>query len=87
MEANERIPEKDWVPVTGPMFLKDADIIESLLEEEGIPSKQASPNPQRYALFAPQLDTAEVLVPKHLHEKALAILKAREDQAEAGKGS
>jgi hypothetical protein len=82
MEIKGTIPEHDWVSVTGPMFLKDADVIGRIMDEQGIPAKIAEPNPPRYSNFAPQLKTGQVLVPKHLHEKALAILKAREAAAE-----
>ncbi|MGE5625623.1 MAG: hypothetical protein ACM3ZT_08760 [Bacillota bacterium] len=74
--------EKDWVPVTGPMYLKEAGIICAVLGEAGIPNKQAEPNGQRYHAFAPQLDTAEVLVPKDHLEKARALLEAKEKDAE-----
>lgn len=85
MEVDGKISEKDWVAVTDPMFLKEAEVIESILEEEGIPAKIAEVNSGsgRYSWFAPQLKTGQVLVPKHMHEKALTILKAREAAAES----
>lgn len=85
MDSKERISEKDWVPVTDPMFLKEAEVIEGILGEEGIPAKTAEVNSGsgRYSWFAPQLKTGQVLVPKHLHEKALTILKAGEAAAES----
>lgn len=86
MTTSEKVSEKDWVPVTDPMFLKEADVIYNILDEEGIPAKIAELNHATYRNLAPPLDTGQVLVPKHLHEKALSILKARETQAEAGKG-
>lgn len=76
--------EHDWVPVTSSMYLRDAEVIENVLQDEGIPAKQATGNPQRYLGMAPQLDTAQVLVPKPLFEKALAALQKREAAAESG---
>ena len=81
-ENGDSIDEKDWVPITSFMYLKEADIIEDVLRQEGIPAKQAAPNPQRYAPLAPQLDTAQVLVPRKLLKKSQAVLDAREASAE-----
>lgn len=82
--AGSQLNERDWVPVTSSMYLSDADVIEGVLHDEGIPAKQAAPNPQRYLGMTPQLDTAQVLVPKSLFEKALAALQKREAAAESG---
>ena len=77
------ISEKDWVPVTGSMYLKEADVITELLDTEGIPAKQASPNDnQNYRSFAARLDTAQVLVPKEYLARARAFLDAKEKEAE-----
>lgn len=76
------IGEKDWVPVTGPMYLREAEVISGLLEETGIPVKLATPNGQRFRAFAPQLDTAQVLVPKEHLGRAQAFLEAKGREAE-----
>jgi len=78
----ELIDEKEWVPVTSFMYIKEASIIQDVLVQEGIPTKQAAPNPQRYATLAPELDTVQVLVPRKRLDKARIILKAREAEAE-----
>lgn len=76
------VGEKNWIPVTGSMYLKQAEVISGLLEDAGIPVKLATPNPQHYQAFAPQLDTAEVLVPKEHLERARAFLETKEQEAE-----
>lgn len=81
-KTGDSIAERDWVPVTSFMYVKDADVIEEILRQEGIPVKQASPNDQKYAAFAPELATSQVLVPKQLLVKAKATLEAKERAAE-----
>lgn len=80
--ADEAVEERNWVPVTAFMYLKEADVIERLLHDEGIPATQASPNSQRSAALNPELATAQVLVPKELLGKARRILADREKSAE-----
>lgn len=81
--SQEKIHGKDWVPVTDPMFEKDADVIGDILIAAGIPAKLDGPNGQRYYNFSPQLKTAQVLVPKHLLTKARALLDAKEKDVES----
>ena len=76
------IKEKDWVPVTESMFLKDADVIAGVLEHEGVSTKVVEPTSVRYSTFAPQLKTAQVMVPRQLLQSAKGILEAKEKEAE-----
>ena len=77
------IPEKDWLPVTESMFMKDAEVICDVLEQEGIPAKIVEPNTVQYSRFAPQRKTGQVLVPKQHLERARAVLDAKEKEAES----
>jgi len=83
--ADDKIHEKDCVAVTGPMFEKEAELIDDILQAAGIPAKLAEPGPgnERYYVLSPQLKTAQVLVPKHMLEKARALLDAKEKEAES----
>lgn len=84
MGINERISEKDWVPVTDPMFLKEAEVIEGILGEEGIPAKiaEANSNSGRYSGFAPQLKTGQVLVLKREKGSGLDLIHLRREDDE-----
>lgn len=76
------VKERDWVPVTESMFLKDADVIAGVLEHEGVSTKIVEPTSVRYSTFAPQLKTGQVVVPRQLLQRAKAILEAKEKEAE-----
>jgi|GEM_PF-4966419 len=81
--SEERIREQDWVPVTDPMFEKDADTISDILDAAGIPAKVADLNRPNYRYFGPPVEMAQVVVPKQHLEEARALLDAKEKEAES----
>ena len=75
--------EKDWAPLTEPMFLQEAGVICAVLDEAGIPVRQAKPNEQYiYGGLPLGQNTCQVLVPKLYLQQARTLLAAKEKEAE-----
>ena len=87
-DMTDYIREKDWLPVTESMFLKDAEVICGVLEREGIQTKIVEPSvvvdssTVPYSVFGTQVKTGKVCVPRPLLPKARAVLEAKEKEAE-----
>lgn len=81
--SEDRIREQDWVPITDPMFEKDAEVICDVLDATGIPAKVADLNRPNYRYFGPPVEMAQVLVPKQRLAEARALLAAKEKEAES----